>query len=114
MKKYRTYYSDVKSDAKQRGIEFNLSKEYLWELYLKQNKKCQLTGLEINLNYSEKNNTQTASLDRINSFLGYTESNVQWVHRKANFIKMKLTQDELVEICRKVVENAKINEKHNN
>ena len=40
-------YSSVKRKAIQRGIEFSVSIEYLWNLFLKQNRKCALSGLDI-------------------------------------------------------------------
>jgi len=45
-----------------------------------------------------------ASLDRIDSTGGYTEGNVQWVHRTVNFMKQSLSDAELVQWCRRIVE----------
>lgn len=41
----------MKRNAKKRNIYWSddLTIEYLWDLYLKQDKKCALTGLEISL-----------------------------------------------------------------
>lgn len=40
---------------------------------------------------------------RIDSTGGYTEGNVQWVHRTVNFMKQSLSDAELVQWCRRVV-----------
>jgi len=81
----QTYITTIKSSALKRGREFNITNEFLWNLYIQQKRKCALSGLDINFScYSEK---QTASLDRIDSSKGYLADNVQWVHRDANYMK---------------------------
>lgn len=70
-----------------------------------------LHGVEISLNpaYGSQRfvgcEWQTASLDRINSSIGYTIDNVQWVHKKINMMKMDLSQEEFINYCRLVVKN---------
>jgi hypothetical protein len=86
-------------------LKIAITIEYAWDLFLKQNRKCALTGLEINFplpRISEKNGT--ASLDRIDSSGDYTEGNVQWVHKVVNAMKNSLTDDELVEWCKKIID----------
>ena len=60
-----TFYGAMKDNARHRNMEFQLTIEYLWELFLKQNKLCSLTGLEIGLPQKCKDTDHTASLDRI-------------------------------------------------
>lgn len=69
----------------------NITKEYLWDLYIKQDKKCALSGIPIKLSIDLKEK-DTASLDRINSSITYLIGNVQWVHKEIN--KMKSNLDE--------------------
>ena len=38
------------------------------------------------------NDSKTASLDRIDSSKGYTEDNIQWVHKDVNQMKMDLPE----------------------
>lgn len=75
-----------------------MSIEYLWNLFIYQNKTCALTGDPLNIN--------TASLDRIDSKYGYIEGNVQWVTAQANKCKHILTMAELYEFCEKVLRHA--------
>ena len=42
-----SYYSAIKRGAKAREYEFNISHEYIWNLFLQQNRKCALTGIEL-------------------------------------------------------------------
>ena len=86
--------------------------EYLWNLFLEQNKKCALSGLELILNprwSHQKNgrmeNVQTASLDRIDNTKGYILGNVQWVHKQVNFMKGSLSENKFIEYCNLIVKN---------
>lgn len=99
-----THYFSIKYGAIRRGLDFNLSPEFLWNLYLKQNKLCALTGLPITLVNKIKNNNVdwniiTASVDRIDSSKGYEPNNVQWVHKEANKLKNDYSMNELVYWC---------------
>ncbi len=50
--------------------------------------------------------TKTASLDRIDSRLGYEPGNIQWVHKDVNQMKWHLSNDRFIEVCRAVVANS--------
>ena len=92
-------YHKWERSAKSRNYEFNVSLEYLSDLYLSQNKKCAITGDYLN-------SLDEASLDRIDSSLGYVEGNVQWVTIQANLSKHVMTMEELYEFCKKVLNHA--------
>jgi hypothetical protein len=95
-------FSHIEWSAKKRGLEFLVTKEFLWDLFLKQDGKCYYTQLDIDLNV--RNKTMTASVDRINSNLGYTEGNVVWVHKDVNIMKNKFTKEYFLMLCQKVTE----------
>lgn len=97
-----TFFKKIKTNALKRNLEFNLDIDYLYNLYLKQNKKCILTGVDINivdaavrLNYR----SNTASLDRIDNNKGYIKNNVRWIHKNLNQIKSDFSDEELIYIC---------------
>lgn len=73
------------------------------EVFQKQNKKCAYTNIDLFFETSGKKGN--ASLDRINSSLGYTKENVQWVHKKVNIIKWDLSHEEFINFCKTVTEN---------
>jgi hypothetical protein len=101
------YWNTLKRHALSRKFEFSISIEYAWELYIKQNMKCALSGFDIY--FGETNNCPyTASLDRIDSLKGYTESNIQWVHGKVNIMKNKFPQDEFINFCKAITDNQNI------
>jgi uncharacterized protein (DUF983 family) len=97
----RTYWNSVKTGARNRNIPFNIKIEQVWNLYVKQNKKCKLSGLDIGFIASKDN---TASLDRIDSSKGYEINNVQWVHKDLNTMKWDLPQEKFIEMCKHVAE----------
>ena len=42
----------------------------------------------------------TASIDRIDSSIGYVIGNVQWVHKQVNFMKGTMEQKEFIKFCK--------------
>ena len=92
-------YGKIKKSAQVRKIEFSVSQQYIWDLYESQNRKCAITGDAIP-------NIKKASLDRIDSHLGYVVGNVQWVSKQANISKHIMSMEELYEFCRKVLNHA--------
>lgn len=111
-----SYISSIKIGAKNRNIEFVVTLEYLWGLFLEQNKQCSLSGLEITLDPQYSSNcrrgnkeiTQTASLDRIDNTRGYEPGNVQWVHKWINIMKLDHNQEYFIEMCELVAKHRKI------
>ena len=95
-----TYWKSIIRGAKERNIEFNLTIEYIWKLFLKQNRKCKLSHIDLFFGVLRKG--FTASLDRIDSDKGYVEGNVQWIHKDVNRMKLNLKQDYFIEICKKI------------
>lgn len=95
----KTEYTRLKRSAESRNISFEVSMSYLWDLFLKQNHVCAITGDSLS-------DIHNASLDRIDSKLGYIEGNVQWVTKQANLSKHIMSMDQLYEFCRKVLRHA--------
>lgn len=103
----KKYYSIIKNKAKLRKIKFDVSIEYLWELFQNQNGKCALSNIDITFATSEAERREnifikTASLDRIDSSKGYVEGNVQWVHKDVNFMKQAYDEEYFIEMCCKI------------
>jgi hypothetical protein len=88
-----------------RNLEFNITIEYVWDLFKKQKGVCALSGLLIKF-YKGSGRTnrssQTASLDRIDPSLGYIEGNVQWVHKTINLMRHHYDLDMFYSACRAV------------
>jgi hypothetical protein len=96
------YWKSIRSSAIRRNIPYSLTKEEVVELYEKQDRRCALTNVRLNMadNYqSWKNGVQTASLDRIDSLKGYTIDNVQWVHKDINQMKWDIPNEDFIKWC---------------
>lgn len=99
------YFNVVKRGAKQRNFEFSISIEDIWNLFLKQNRKCALSGVELFFGQNDKahkSGITTASLDRIDSNKGYTIDNIQWVHKWINLMKQDMHDVEFIDWCKLV------------
>lgn len=97
--KYFERKRKLKNNKKQK--EGDITIEQIYTLWLKQDKKCSLSGIEIGF-YDGKNNSHTASIDRIDSDLGYILSNVQLVHKDVNIMKNKFSNHYFIEMCKKI------------
>lgn len=105
---YREFWKGYVCSAKQRNLKFQITMKYVWNLFLKQNKKCALTGEPLTFQTKSGKSDGTASLDRIDSTKGYIEGNVQWVHKNINMMKQEYPTQLFFEWCRKVVKHNKL------
>lgn len=103
----KSLFSRIKTNANIRKLDFDITSKYIYELFLKQNEKCALSGLEITLpkcNADIQFGQFTASLDRIDSSKGYTEDNIQWVHKKINIMKQDMSDTQFIDFCKTIAE----------
>jgi hypothetical protein len=83
----------------------NITIEDVYNLWLKQNKKCNLSGLDID--FIRRENGITASIDRIDSQKEYYIENIQLVHKDVNLMKNNFNLKYFIEICKKIHEKTK-------
>lgn len=90
--------------AKQRKHDFNLSLEYLKELWEIQNGKCFYSGLDLFLPECSRDmvNNNAPSIDRIDSNLNYVEGNVVFCRKHVNIMKQSLSIEQFLLECKKV------------
>lgn len=100
-------WNGIRQSAISRGIEWDISVSQAWDLFVNQDGKCALSGLVLKFSAPGAN----ASLDRVDSNLGYSIGNVQWVHVELNRMKGSLLQAEFITWCERVVEFARNNSK---
>lgn len=99
------WYESFRKSAITRGYSWEITPEYVDALYEQQGKKCALTGWSIG--WSNVNWVHTASIDRIDNAMGYTEDNVQLVHKKVNMMRGTLSIEDFVEVCSAVASRVK-------
>jgi len=102
-----SWFTRFRNYAKKKGNDFEIILEDVWDLYLKQNKKCILSGVQISFTRegASKNASYTASIDRRDSSKGYTKENIQLVHKDINIMKNAFNQDYFIELCKAIVNN---------
>lgn len=100
----------IKHGAKKRNLDYLITGEYMWNLLEAQEFKCALTGIPLIIE-KVRSPKVTASLDRIDSKKGYIEGNVRWVHKRVNIMRMDMSDEELLEWCRLVIDYSKKNNK---
>ena len=105
------HWSRIQNGALKRNLELSITIEDAWNLYLHQNGKCALSGVdiilrgqEIGLSSKQVHKRTTASLDRIDSNIGYTIDNIQWIHKDLNQMKSDRTIDTFYEWIKLIYE----------
>lgn len=95
------YYGGIVRRSLEAGYETDCTAEWLWNLFIEQDKKCALTGLELTMFPSTTEfRKSSASLDRISSKQGYIMGNVQWLHRDVNMMKHVYELDYFIKMCK--------------
>ena len=87
-------YRRKRSHCKNEGKIFQVTKDYLKNLWNEQSGKCAVLGIDIDLNASRFDNHK-ATLDQVMPNQGYTIGNVAWVSWLANRIKSNCTDPEV-------------------
>lgn len=93
-------HSKLKRDAIKRNIDFEINIEDISDQYENQNKLCAFTGVPIKFGVD-------ASVDRINSSLGYAPNNIQIVHKDLNMMKKDMPNEIFIAWCKLVSNYAK-------
>lgn len=97
-------FSHIKYNAIKRNLDFDISIEDAWNLFLEQDGKCYYTKKELILK-TRNSGSMTASLDRIDSSKGYVKGNIVWVHKDVNIMKNEYSHDYFLSLCKLIVEN---------
>ncbi len=95
-----TWFETKKKNGISRGYEWDLTIDFIWDMYVTQDKKCALSGLEIE--WSERGRTSTVSIDRIDNSKGYLTNNIHLVHKDVNMMKGRLSLERFIELCKAI------------
>ena len=91
--------------ANKKGIPFNLTKEYLKELWDEQEGKCAISGIEMTFDQCKGRTATNVSIDQINPNEGYVIGNVQLVCMAVNQFKSDFSMDEIYMFCESILKN---------
>ena len=99
--------------AAKSGIPFDLTLEFLEELWAKQQGLCALSGVPMTFELKLGRTLTNVSIDKKDRLLGYTQSNVQLVCMAANQAKSDLSEEELYNLCKQIVKTYENKNKSN-
>jgi hypothetical protein len=102
-----TYFNSIRNGAIARNLEFSITIEQLWELFLQQQRKCYLSDISLTPPMGRFNEY----IDRIDSSKGYIQGNVKWVHKDINLMKQAFTKEHFILLCKKIAWNNRIRRK---
>lgn len=109
------FYRYEYSSKIKKNLEFEISIEDVYNLWIKQNKKCALTELDIsfkNINIDNKIKGRRrfdvccdVSIDRKDNNKGYLLDNIQLVHKDINMMKKEYDGNYFIKMCKLVASN---------
>ncbi len=106
MSAVRQRLTDVKGRCKKlKRNAPTVTDQYLYELLIKQEKKCALTGADLIL---EPSHPLCLSLDQKDPAKGYVKGNVQWLAWCVNRAKGDLAMKDFFDMCAVIIENQKV------
>lgn len=104
-------WADIVRGARARQMPLDVSVEECNEQFVRQNRRCALSGQPISFaptRYAHRTERETtASLDRIDSSLGYLPGNIQWVHKIINIMKGSLPESEFIAMCKLIADHRR-------
>jgi len=109
---FRWHFRNSKRRSDKRKIDFDLTLEYLKELWERQDGVCPYTGWNLKQMSNTAHSNQLertpdrASLDRIDSSKGYIKGNVQFVSLIAQHAKHTFSNNDLKRFCESVVNHV--------
>jgi len=98
---FSKYFERSRGNRKQHSGTITI--EDVYNLWIKQNKKCNLSGMNIGFYDDDKNHT--CSIDRIDSSKEYELDNIQLVHKHVNLMKNHYNNEYFINICKLIAKN---------
>jgi hypothetical protein len=98
-----SWYNSFLKSAITRGYEWELTPEFIDAMHEEQDGQCAYSGLPIA--WSDVGWDHTASIDRIDNDKGYTEDNVQLVHKDVNMMRGSLDDEKFKQLCIQIANN---------
>lgn len=99
----RAFLVAARNTATGQRRRFEITLEYLWQLFLEQEGRCALSGVTLgftkNRNPTKGRPETTASIDRIDCSKDYVVGNVRWTHKRANIMRSNLTDEVFRDWC---------------
>ena len=101
--------ANARSRAAKKGIPFDLTRDDVMVMFEEQAGRCFYSGIKLNVVKSDAKRTHDPfkmSLDCVNPKLGYVKGNVVWCAYCVNALKLKMSQEDMTNVCRAIVKKA--------
>lgn len=95
------FFEEIKKYAEENQIKFNLTYDYLNELFENQKYRCALSKNPIGFDNDLKN-INKATIVLIDPNKGYIKNNIEFVNKVVAKMKNNLTNHDFVKICNKI------------
>lgn len=105
-----SFVQRYRRSAKNKGFQYKISAEIIYNKWIQQKCKCALSGVDISFENEVPDPTRyqcTASIDRIDSKVGYIPTNIQIVHKFVNIMKNYFDENEFIKMCENIVSHRK-------
>ena len=89
--------SKLKARARKKQIPFDLTPQYLEEIWPKDG-VCPALNIKMTKGANGLNHKASPSIDKIIAEQGYVKGNVQWISHIANMIKTNATPDQIIRV----------------
>jgi hypothetical protein len=94
----------ARASAKAKNYVFDISRQDVIERWQRQGGLCAYTGWPMS---TETKNSRLASIDRIDSSIGYTKDNIQLTCWSVNRAKSFMNEKEFIFMCKAIMKNKK-------
>lgn len=104
----RSIIAGCKNRAKRKGLECDITSEYVLDLLNKQNGLCSVTGIKLEsstANTKFNSSPWTVTIDRKDSNKGYTKDNIHLVCYMYNSCKNRWSHEQVIQMCKGVLKN---------
>ncbi len=101
---HKSFWNQICHCAKSRKLKMTITPEIIYKKFLEQNCECDYCGAKLRLPKKAKEAVEPdiASLDRIDSDIGYIAENVHWVCKDCQWMKSNLLESEFILKCGKI------------
>ena len=101
----RWRWLSARDRSKYHNIDFSLSLDDIKNLWVEQNGTCALSGIKMTYELQNGRTPTNVSIDKIDRTKGYVTGNIQLVCMACNQMKSDLSEDEMYQFCKKIVEH---------
>ena len=101
--------ANARSRSSKKSIPFDLTRGDIIAMFEKQGGRCYYSDVKMNIVKSDASSTHDPfkmTLDCVDPSLGYIKDNVVWCAYCVNALKLKMSKESMIGVCRAIVKKA--------